>query len=169
MTVIECPHCAGEVQLEPGVSGIFECPHCAKDFEFGQKTNVSPDSYYTKSELNASSKVGLALLLTSFLAIIFGIIYLKSGLSELEESEVDCETSSDDGGKGDSVPGNPFSLEFWGIGGCGSSGDFGIGSFCCSITCILVGLGLGISSLVSLITGAASGNQKVIIVQREKR
>ena len=94
MTVIECPHCAGEVQLEPGVSGIFECPHCAKDFQFGQKTNVSPDSYYTKSELNASSKVGLALLLTSFLAIIFGIIYLKSGLTELEESEVDCETSA---------------------------------------------------------------------------
>jgi len=169
MTVIDCPHCAGKVQLEGESSGIFECPHCAIDFQFGQKTNVSPDNYYTKSGLNASSKVGLAFLLTSFLSIIFGIIYLNIGLSELEESEVDCETSSDGGGKGDSVPGNPFSLEFWGIGGCGSSGDFGIGSFCCSITCILVGLGLGISSLVSLITGAASGNQKVIIVKREKR
>ena len=168
MTVIECPHCAGEVQLEPGASGIFECPHCAKDFEFGQKANSSPDNYYTKFGLNSSSKVGLVLLFTSFLAIIFGIMYLNSGLSEIEESEVDCEASSG-GDKGDSVPGNPFSLEFWGIGDCGSSGDFGMGSFCCSIICILVGIGVGISSLISLIAGAASGNQKVIIVQNEKR
>ena len=169
MTVIECPHCAGEVQLERGSSGIFECPHCGKDFEFGKKANSSPDNHYTKIGLNSSSKVGLWLLFASFLAIIFGIMYLNSGLSELEESEVDCEANSDGGGKGDSVPGNPFSLEFWGIGDCGSSGDFGMGSFCCSIICILIGIGVGISSLISLITGAASGNQKVITIQNEKR
>ena len=88
MTVIECPHCAGKVQLERGASGIFECPHCAKDFEFGQKANSSPDNYYTKFGLNSSSKVGLWLLFASFLAIIFGIMYLNSGLSQLKNQKL---------------------------------------------------------------------------------
>ena len=168
VTVIECPHCAGEVQLERGASGVFECPHCAKDFEFGQKTNSPPANYSTKLGLNTSSKLGLVLLFASFLSIIFGIMYLHGGISEFEDSDVDCKGSGDSGG-GDSVPGNPFSLEFWGIGGCGSTGDFGIGSFCCSIICILVGIGVGISSLISLLTGGLRGNKKVIIVQKEKR
>ena len=32
--LVECPHCAEEVEIEPENGSVFECPHCASDFEF---------------------------------------------------------------------------------------------------------------------------------------
>jgi len=40
MVEIQCPHCAKDVELEDGASGLFDCPYCNKDFEWGSDFQI---------------------------------------------------------------------------------------------------------------------------------
>ena len=54
---------------------------------------------------------------------------------------------------------NPFSLELRGIDDCSSEGDNGLGSLCCGIILILLGIGVEISVCIS-IDWTVSGDKK---------
>ena len=41
--LVECPHCAEEVEIEPENGSIFECPHCASDFEVESDSTIEVD------------------------------------------------------------------------------------------------------------------------------
>ena len=41
--LVECPHCAGEVEIEPESGSVFECPLCASDFEVESNPAVGVD------------------------------------------------------------------------------------------------------------------------------
>lgn len=41
--LVECPHCAVKVEIEPEHGSVFECPHCASDFEFKSAPPVEID------------------------------------------------------------------------------------------------------------------------------
>jgi Zn finger protein HypA/HybF involved in hydrogenase expression len=41
--LVECPHCAEEVEIELENGLVFECPHCASDFEVESKRAVEVD------------------------------------------------------------------------------------------------------------------------------
>ena len=41
--LVECPHCAEEVEVEPENGSVFECPHCASDFEFDSTPTIEVD------------------------------------------------------------------------------------------------------------------------------
>ena len=58
---------------------------------------------------------------------------------------IECEDSGDS-----TIQFLPFSLK---IDDCSSEGDYGLGSLCCGIILILLGIGVGISAFVSLLTG----------------
>ena len=146
MVVIQCPHCREDVELEDGVFGLFSCPYCDEEFDYESGTN---------SGLNTTMKVGFGLLFGSIIVILLGFTLLFGAINGFSDSaeSIECEDSGDSTGGGDSVPGNPFSLEFWGIDDCSSEGDYGLGSLCCGIILILLGIGVGISAFVSLLTG----------------
>ena len=167
MVVIQCPHCYKDVELEDEASGLFDCPYCNNEFEYEPKqANVQ---HYSSIEprLSRSAKTGLVLLIFSLLFLYFGSSYLNKATGDYNDSGVECEDSDSSTGGGDSVPGNPFSLEFWGIGNCSSEGDYGITSVCCSIILILLGFSFGVSGIITLISGKKK-YQKVIIVQEQK-
>jgi len=168
MIVIQCPHCDEDVELEDGAFRLFDCPHCDEEFEYESSTNSGAVYEISKAGINATLKVGLGLLFGSILAIIIGFTFLNGAINDFGDNAAECESDSDDGRGGGSVPGNPFSLEFWGIDDCSSDGDWGLGSLCCGIILILIGIGVGISAIVSLLTGAVSGNKKVMIIQNGK-
>jgi hypothetical protein len=154
MVVVQCPHCFENVELEQGAFGSFTCPHCDEEFEYESDTNSSPVNLKIKSGLNVTSKVGLGLLFFSILMLIFGLVYLNMAYNGFTESANSTECTS-------SIP---FSI----LPVCTAEGNWGIGSLCCSISLILVGIGVGFGATVSLLTGAVSGNKKVIIVQSDK-
>jgi len=41
--LVECPHCAEEVEIEPENGSVFECPHCASDFEIESNSTIEVD------------------------------------------------------------------------------------------------------------------------------
>ena len=41
MVVIQCPHCAEDVELQDGTSGLFDCPYCNKDFAWEGDFQIS--------------------------------------------------------------------------------------------------------------------------------
>ena len=41
--LVECPHCAEEVEIESGNGSVFECPHCAFDFEVESNSSIEVD------------------------------------------------------------------------------------------------------------------------------
>jgi len=168
MVVIQCPHCVEDIELEDGASGLFDCPHCDEGFEYESSTNSGAVNVISKAGLNATLKVGFGLLFGSILVIGFGFAFLNGAMNDFDDTAAECESDSDDGRGGGSVPGNPFSLEFWGIDDCSSDGDWGLGSLCCGIILILIGIGVGIGAIVSLVTGTVSGNKKVMIIQKGK-
>ena len=82
---------------------------------------------------------------------IFGLIYLNMAYNGFTEKGI-----------------LPRSIPFSILPVCTAEGNWGISSLCCSISLILVGIGVGFGATVSLLTGAVSGNKKVIIVQLTK-
>ncbi len=36
MVLIECPHCAEDIELDDASFGLFECPFCEEEFEWGE-------------------------------------------------------------------------------------------------------------------------------------
>ena len=74
MTIIQCPHCDGDVELPDGAVGLFDCPHCNNEFEYGDEapSNIIKLSY----------KPSIGIIITLVISIIFatgaGIMYLDS-------------------------------------------------------------------------------------------
>ena len=74
MTIIQCPHCDGDVKLPNGAVGLFDCPHCNNEFEYGDEapSNIIKLSY----------KPSIGIIITLVISIIFatgaGIMYLDS-------------------------------------------------------------------------------------------
>ena len=74
MTIIQCPHCDGDVELPDGAVGLFDCPHCNNEFEYGDEapSNIIKLSY----------KPSVGIIITLVISIIFavgaGIMYLDS-------------------------------------------------------------------------------------------
>ena len=74
MTIIQCPHCDGDVELADGAVGLFDCPHCNNEFEYGDEapSNIIKLSY----------KPSIGIIITLVISIIFatgaGIMYLDS-------------------------------------------------------------------------------------------
>lgn len=74
MTIIQCPHCDGDVELPNGAVGLFDCPHCNNEFEYGDEapSNIIKLSY----------KPSIGIIITLVISIIFatgaGIMYLDS-------------------------------------------------------------------------------------------
>ena len=74
MTIIQCPHCDGDVELPDGAVGLFDCPHCNNEFEYGSEnpSNIIKLSY----------KPSVGIIITLVISIIFavgaGIMYLDS-------------------------------------------------------------------------------------------
>ena len=133
MVVIQCPHCKEDIELEDGVFGLFACPYCDEEFDYGSGT---------KSGLNTTMKVGFGQLFGSILAILLGFIFLNGAINGFTDSAE--STECDKGPWLDSLIDPPE---------CSSDGDWGLGSLCCGIFFILVGIGVGISAFVSLLTG----------------
>ncbi|MBT3772174.1 MAG: hypothetical protein HOB52_05445 [Euryarchaeota archaeon] len=155
MVVIQCPHCEEEVALEDGAFRLFDCPHCDEEFEYESSTNSGAVYEISKAGINATLKVGLGLLFGSILAIIIGFTFLNGAINDFGDNAAECD-------KGlwiDSLIDPPE---------CSSDYDWGLGSLCCGIILILIGIGVGISAIVSLLTGAVSGNKKVMIIQNGK-
>ena len=40
MSLIQCPHCGEDIELEDGASGLFVCPYCDKDFTWDGDVKV---------------------------------------------------------------------------------------------------------------------------------
>ena len=40
---VECPHCAEEVEIDPGQGSQFECPYCDSEFEFESNHQIEVD------------------------------------------------------------------------------------------------------------------------------
>ena len=74
MTIIQCPHCDGDVELPNGAVGLFDCPHCNNEFEYEDEapSNIIKLSY----------KPSIGIIITLVISIIFatgaGIMYLDS-------------------------------------------------------------------------------------------
>ena len=133
MVLIRCPHCGEDVELEDGVSGSFACPYCDEEFNYESGIN---------SGLNATMKVGFGLLFGSIIAILLGFILLNGAINGFTDSAE--STECDKGPWIDSLIDPPE---------CSSDGDWGLGSLCGGIILILIGIGVGISAFVSLLTG----------------
>ncbi|MGY8669485.1 MAG: hypothetical protein ACKVJ7_00365 [Candidatus Poseidoniales archaeon] len=106
--------------------------------------------------VNVTMKTGLFLLLGSVVAIIFGFVFLNGAINGFTESaeSTDCNKL-------------PWFDSLINPPECSSDGDWGIGSLCCGIIFILIGFGVAISAVVTLITGMASDNRQVIIIQQQ--
>ena len=74
MTIIQCPHCDGDVELPDGAVGLFDCPHCNNEFEYGSET--------PSNIIKLSYKPSIGIIITLVISIIFavgaGIMYLDS-------------------------------------------------------------------------------------------
>ena len=106
--------------------------------------------------VNVTMKTGLFLLLGSVVAIIFGFIFLNGAINGFTDSAESTECDR-----------LPWIDSLINPPECASDGDWGIGSLCCGIIFILMGFGVGIGALVTLITGMASDNRQVIIIQKQ--
>lgn len=156
MVVIQCPHCVEDVELEDGAFGLFDCPHCDEEFEYESSTNSGAVNVISKAGLNATLKVGFGLLFGSIIVILFGFTLLYGAINGFTDSAE--STECDKGPWIDSLIDPPE---------CSSDGDWGIGSLCCGVFLILIGIAVGISAIVSLLTGAVSGDKKVMIIRKE--
>tara|TARA_B110001452_G_scaffold211976_1_gene182517 strand:- start:847 stop:1311 length:465 start_codon:yes stop_codon:yes gene_type:complete len=154
--------------LEDGASGLFDCPHCGEEFDYDLISNSGALKDISKDGINKTSKVGFGLLFGSILMIIIGFVFFNGAINGFNDTTTECKSDGDSGSGGGSVPGNPFTLEFWGIDDCSSDGDWGLGSLCCGILFILIGIGVGIGAFISLLAGAVSGNEKVVLIQKGK-
>lgn len=74
MTIIQCPHCDGDVELPDGAVGLFDCPHCKNEFEYGDEA--------PSNMIKLSYKPSIGIIITLVISIIFatgaGIMYLDS-------------------------------------------------------------------------------------------
>ena len=106
--------------------------------------------------VNVTMRTGLFLLLGSVVAIILGFVFLNGAINGFTESaeSTDCNKL-------------PWFDSLINPPECSSDGDWGIGSLCCGIIFILIGFGVAISAVVTLITGMASDNRQVIIIQQQ--
>ena len=44
MVLIECPHCAEDIELDDASFGLFECPFCEEEFEWSPETHHAYDA-----------------------------------------------------------------------------------------------------------------------------
>ena len=49
MTVIECPHCAEDLEMDDDAYGLFECPYCSGEYEWGEAPKKKTPKYNFKS------------------------------------------------------------------------------------------------------------------------
>ena len=54
--LVDCPHCAVEVEVDLRGGSVFECPHCASDFELESNPSIEVDycDYYWASALDSA-------------------------------------------------------------------------------------------------------------------
>ena len=152
MVELQCPHCHKDIELENGAYGLFDCPHCNQEFEYESPTPERA-GFELKSSLNMTSKAGIVLLIGSVIVLIAGLFLFKSGMSDFENTETECE---------DGLWVDNFADDR----GCSTEGDYGFGSFCCGIILLTVAAGVGLSAIISLITGAMSGKRYVVVNQK---
>ena len=74
MTIIQCPHCDGDVELPDGAVGLFDCPHCNNEFEYGDEA----PSNIIKLSYKPSVGIIIALVISIIFAAGAGIMYLDS-------------------------------------------------------------------------------------------
>ena len=168
MVIIQCPHCHEEVDLGNGAFGLFDCPHCNEEFAYESSTEFGTIDAVSQEGMNTKLKVGFGLLFASLFVLFIGVMYLNGAMNDFNDSGIDCESENGGGGGPNNVPGNPFSLEFWGLGSCSNEGDWGLGSLCCGIISMIIGFGVGIGAIVSLVSGSRGANNKVMIIQQER-
>ncbi len=106
--------------------------------------------------VNVTMRTGLFLLLGSVVAIILGFVFLNGAMGGFNDSIESTECNK-----------LPWFDSLINPPECSSDGDWGIGSLCCGIIFILIGFGVAISAVVTLITGMASDNRQVIIIQQQ--
>ena len=168
MAIIQCPHCQEEVELGIGAFGLFDCPHCNEEFAYKSRTEPDTIEAISQTGMNTTLKVGFGLLFASLFVLFIGVMYFYGAINDFNDSGIDCESDNDGSGGSNNVPGNPFSLQFWGLDDCSNEGDYGLGSLCCSCILMIIGVGVGISALVSLVSGSRGANNKVMIIQQQK-
>lgn len=153
MVGIQCPHCGKTVELEHGAYGLFECPYCDGEFEYESSNSPAGVHFVSKPGLNMTSKTGLVLLVASICSLIGGYVLFNNAMSDFDDTSTECDEAL-------------WIDNFGEDRGCSTEGDYGFGAFCCGGLLILVGLGVGISAIISLITGALSRNQYVVLNQK---
>ena len=45
MVLIECPHCAEDIELDDASFGLFECPFCEEEFEWSREKNHAHEAF----------------------------------------------------------------------------------------------------------------------------
>lgn len=45
MVLIECPHCAEDIELDDASFGLFECPFCEEEFEWSREKYHAHDAF----------------------------------------------------------------------------------------------------------------------------
>ncbi len=149
MVEVQCPHCSKNVELEHGDSGVFNCPYCDGEFEY-ESPHLGRDVLEGEYSLNTTSKTGLVLLIVSLVALLGGLALFNGAYGDFNDTSTECD--------------EPIWVDNWGSDrGCETEGDYGFQSFCCGIVLIFVGIGVGISAVISLITGSFSGNKYVVV------
>ena len=153
MVNIQCPHCVEDIELEDGAFGLFDCPHCDEEFGYEPSTNSGAVNPTSKAGLNATLKVGFGLLLGSIIAILLGFILLNGAINGFTDSAESTECNK-----------GPWIDSFIDPPDCSSEGDWGFGSLCFGVCSILIGIGVGIGAIVSILTGSLSRDKKVMIL-----
>lgn len=149
MVEVQCPHCDKNIELGHGESGLFHCPYCDGEFEY-ESTTSQGEVFEVNHSLNSTSKTGLVLLIVSLGALLAGLVLFKGAYGDFNDTSTECD--------------EPIWVDNWGSDrGCETEGDYGFQSFCCGIILIFVGIGVGISAVISLITGSFSGNKYVVV------
>lgn len=83
MTLIQCPHCVEDIELEDGSSGLFDCPHCNGEFEWGVEQDQGQDEYegplmqWWKYSASGSAKVGI--VINAIGLVVFIGLFLING------------------------------------------------------------------------------------------
>jgi hypothetical protein len=72
MAEIQCPHCERDIELEPGVFGLFGCPHCDEEFSWDK---MEQRGWFESGKLILRLVVKWGFLL-SFTLFALGIISL---------------------------------------------------------------------------------------------
>ncbi len=132
MVVIQCPHCNDDIELGHNDFGSFDCPHCNKKFEY--------ESSSDNGRLNLTNKMVLALSLISIMIISSGAFLINASFveEELDESHTECEFERE------GLWFIPSDCAF----DSGEQPDSKFDEFCGGIIFLLIGFGIGISTLI---------------------